>query len=202
VQVEEEVVMEEVVVEEEAAGLEEEEMRGLCEYERIRLRNIRQREALFAKLELQEAKEEAREAAGVAEPARREPRSREPRREAEEFGDEDGGSKSGGEDADSESEDGDSEDGDSEDSDSEDSKHMCIYCGKELRDKTDLKRHMDSLHREGVVNYKCTKSFCDLEFGTQWEMELHRRDCRWQCPQCTYTTAKTYNCDRHRRKHS
>jgi len=53
----------------ETKQVEEEEedpgMVGLCEYEKIRLRNIRQREALFAELALQEAKEEAREATGV-----------------------------------------------------------------------------------------------------------------------------------------
>ena len=48
-------------------------MHGLCEYERIRLRNIRQKNALFAELAIQDAKEEAREAAGVAEPAWQEP---------------------------------------------------------------------------------------------------------------------------------
>ena len=31
-------------------------MAGLCEYERIRLRNIREREALFAELNISEAK--------------------------------------------------------------------------------------------------------------------------------------------------
>jgi hypothetical protein len=72
------------MVEEEKVEEDDPEMRGLCEYERIRLRNIRQREALFAELELQDAKEEAREAAGVAEPARREPRPRGPRQEADE----------------------------------------------------------------------------------------------------------------------
>merc|ERR1719481_1320667 len=40
---------------------EDEEMEGLCEYERIRLRNIRQREALFAELAILEAKEEVSE---------------------------------------------------------------------------------------------------------------------------------------------
>jgi len=44
---------------------EDPEMVGLSEYEKIRLRNIRQREALFAELALQEAKEEASEASGV-----------------------------------------------------------------------------------------------------------------------------------------
>jgi len=44
---------------------EDPEMVGLSEYEKIRLRNIRQREALFAELALQEAKEEARDASGV-----------------------------------------------------------------------------------------------------------------------------------------
>merc|ERR1719228_2309359 len=42
-----------------------EEMERLSEYEKIRLRNIRQREALFAELALQEAQEEASEASGV-----------------------------------------------------------------------------------------------------------------------------------------
>merc|ERR1712123_384973 len=32
------------------------EMEGLCEYEKIRLRNIRERQAMFAKLEIEEAK--------------------------------------------------------------------------------------------------------------------------------------------------
>merc|ERR1712223_495440 len=49
----------------EPAEEEDPEMVGLSEYEKIRLRNIRQREALFAELALQEAKEEAREASGV-----------------------------------------------------------------------------------------------------------------------------------------
>merc|ERR1719357_1688661 len=44
---------------------EDSEMVGLSEYEKIRLRNIRQREALFAELALQEAKEEASEASGI-----------------------------------------------------------------------------------------------------------------------------------------
>jgi len=44
---------------------EDPEMVGLSEYEKIRLRNIRQREALFAELALQEAKEEASEASRV-----------------------------------------------------------------------------------------------------------------------------------------
>merc|ERR1719447_615565 len=49
----------------EPCGEEDLEMVGLSEYEKIRLRNIRQREALFAELALQEAKEEASEASGV-----------------------------------------------------------------------------------------------------------------------------------------
>jgi hypothetical protein len=60
---------------------EDPEMHGLSEYERIRLRNIRQRKALFAELGIQDAKEKAQEAAGMAEPALQEPR-RGPRREA------------------------------------------------------------------------------------------------------------------------
>ena len=49
---------------------EEKVKSGLCEYEMIRLENIRQREAMFAKLNLEEAKVEAlssiRRKAGVA----------------------------------------------------------------------------------------------------------------------------------------
>merc|ERR1712037_421446 len=52
-------------VKEEMNDEEDPGMVGLCEYEKIRLRNIRQREALFAELALQEAKEEARDALGV-----------------------------------------------------------------------------------------------------------------------------------------
>jgi len=52
-------------VKEEMDDEEDSGMVGLCEYEKIRLRNIRQREALFAELALQEAKEEARDALGV-----------------------------------------------------------------------------------------------------------------------------------------
>jgi len=53
--------VEEKEVKEEMNDQEDPGMVGLCEYEKIRLRNIRQREALFAELALQEAKEEARE---------------------------------------------------------------------------------------------------------------------------------------------
>jgi len=57
--------VEENTVKEEREGEEDAEMEGMCEYEKVRLRNIRQREALFRELALQEAKEEAREASGV-----------------------------------------------------------------------------------------------------------------------------------------
>jgi len=36
--------------------IDDPEMEGLCEYEKIRLRNIRERQAMFAKLEIEEAK--------------------------------------------------------------------------------------------------------------------------------------------------
>jgi hypothetical protein len=55
------------------------EMHGLCEYERIRLYNIRQRKALFTELAILDAKEEA---AGVVEPTWQKPR-RGPRRKAD-----------------------------------------------------------------------------------------------------------------------
>ena len=58
-------VKEEEKVEELMKDEDDPEMAGLCEYEKIRLRNIRRREALFAELDLKEAKHEAREASGV-----------------------------------------------------------------------------------------------------------------------------------------
>jgi len=58
-------IIEKKEVKEEMDVEEDSGMVGLCEYEKIRLRNIRQREALFAELALQEAKEEARDALGV-----------------------------------------------------------------------------------------------------------------------------------------
>jgi len=58
-------IIEKKEVKEEMNVEEDSGMVGLCEYEKIRLRNIRQREALFAELALQEAKEEARDALGV-----------------------------------------------------------------------------------------------------------------------------------------
>jgi len=62
-------------VKEEMNDEEDSSMVGLCEYEKIRLRNIRQREALFAELALQEAKEEARDASGVRAPGASDKRS-------------------------------------------------------------------------------------------------------------------------------
>ena len=47
---------------------EDPEMDGLCEYEKIRLGNIRQREALMAELALKEAVKQARESSGVDAP--------------------------------------------------------------------------------------------------------------------------------------
>jgi len=61
--VEENTVKEEKEEEEEYE--EDAEMVGLCEYEKIRLSNIRQREALFKELAIQDAKDEARESSGV-----------------------------------------------------------------------------------------------------------------------------------------
>jgi len=43
----------------ESENVDDSEMAGLCEYEKIRLKNIRQREALFAELAIKEAKEQA-----------------------------------------------------------------------------------------------------------------------------------------------
>jgi len=57
--------VEKIIEKKQVEEAEDPGMVGLCEYEKIRLRNIRQREALFAELALQEAKEEAREATGV-----------------------------------------------------------------------------------------------------------------------------------------
>ena len=52
-----------------AAEEEDPAMAGLCEYEKVRLRNIREREQLFASLQFEETKSELRPAPPSARPA-------------------------------------------------------------------------------------------------------------------------------------
>ena len=49
--------------------------------------------------------------------------------------------------------------------------HKCTICGKVGSDRSNLRKHVESMHFPGVLSYNCR--FCDQTFFTRNLLNLH-----------------------------
>ena len=91
-----------------------------------------------------------------------------------------------------------------EEANGDEKKFTCGICGKESRDESNRRRHMERLHTaaaDGVLSHHCTISACQLAFSTLGDMLVHRKTCVNQCNTCPFNTKRKQSWMKHVKKH-
>jgi len=80
--------------------------------------------------------------------------------------------------------------------------NLCDY--NKAADNKDLRRHKEKLHKERDASLKCTKFWCNQTFNTLYELNVHRKECRFVvCPEdgCSFRMKFNHQEEPHKRMH-
>ena len=68
--------------------------------------------------------------------------------------------------------------------------YECKVCQVVLKNKYNMKDHINIVHTPRQPPLKCTKDFCQKTFVTKYQLEQHRVRCSFTCSNCGRTIKK------------